>query len=249
MSPSRNPIEDIDWRHRVATFISEDSRNSEGKVIYKKGAPVTLSTFAKYDDREIGFGDPSAPALFLNQSYKSLSEALDLHLFLSDWPPSDEEPTSRIFDYLELVTASIVFAYSALESFANEEVPAEFIFEREEELESGLVVVRQFAKDEIERSLSLSEKLASVLPKALDMPSPKGEKPWQGFVYLQRFRNRLIHLKSSDRVHSKAEEMYPDSIWNDLLNPDQLDYPSIAKSMILWFKDTADTHWLKYCPF
>ena len=188
MASLKKPIEDIDWRHRLATFISEDSRDGTGNVIYKEGTPVTLSTFAKHGEREIGFGDPSAPALFLNLSYNSRTEALILHPFLNEWPPSDDEPTSRLFDYLELVTASIVFAYSALESFANEEVPPDFLFEKEEKLESGLVIVRQFVKDDIERSFSLSEKLATVLPETLNSPSPKGEKPWAGFVHL-RSRN------------------------------------------------------------
>jgi len=220
-----------------------------GKATYEKGTPITLSTFAKYGDREIGFGDPNATALFLNQSHKSFEEALKLQPFIGDWPPADQDPTTRVYDYLELICASITFAYTALEAFANEELPDDFIYEFEEQTDSGLYVVRQSDKEQIEHRFSLSEKLATVLPQALGKSSPKGTSSWEGFVHMRRLRDRIIHMKSSDRKHSKGDNMHPKSIWNDILDPDQRHYPSISKVMILHFKQENDAHWLKYCPF
>lgn len=249
MTEKKEAIEDIDWRVRVATVITKDTLGKDGEVIYSKGTPVTLTTFSRFNDREISFGDPSATALFLNQSHKSFEEALAIQPFLKEWPPSDAKPTARVYDYLEAIYASVVFAYTALEAFVNEEIPENFIYEVEEQTDSGLFSVNQFDKEQIERKFSLSEKLASILPKALGSASPKGTSEWEEFVYLRRFRDRIIHMKAKDREPSKFPDKYPKSIWNDLLDPNQRKYPLIAKSMILFFKPKEGTHWLKYCPF
>jgi hypothetical protein len=247
MTKSKEPIEEMDWRYRVATFIKEDSLSPSGKVIYEKGTPVTVSTFAKYNNIEVGFGDPSAPALFLNQAYKAFETANEINPFRANTPTSvNNISTAKIFDYLEAICASIIFAHTALEAFTNEEIPDDFVYEIEETTESGIVVVRHYDKEQIERKISLSEKLASILPKAMNISSPK---LWGGFVHLKKLRDRIIHMKSKDRAHSKHGNIYPVSIWGDLLDPNQRHYPFIAKSMILHFKAKDSVHWLKYCPF
>ena len=131
----------------------------------------------------------------------------------------------------------------------NEELPEDYVCEREEQMDSGVHVVRQFDKGQIERHFSLSEKLATVLPQATGKPSPKGNSSWEGFVHLRRLRDRVVHIKSEDRKRSKAHDVYPKSIWSDLLNPCQRDYPAIAKAMVLHFKQEDKGHWLKRCPF
>lgn len=246
----KQPIETIDWRYRVATYISEDTVGNDGKIIYKKGSPITLATFVKHDGKEISFGDPSASALFLNQSQKNFGNAQNLHPFTGEVEvPDKSQPTKIVYDYLEAIIASIIFAYTALEAFTNEEIPESYIYEAEGQTESGIFSVRQFNKEQLERHFSLSEKLATVLPVILDVPSPKGNKEWEGFVHLKRLRDRIIHMKSADRKHSQHGEMYPDSLWNDLLKPNQPNYPIIAKNIILCFKSKESAHWLKYCPF
>ena len=71
--------------------------------------------------------------------------------------------------------AAIVFSITALESFANEEIPEDhqYTFKKA----SGVFVVE--GKEWIERNKSLSEKLSSILPKIFGVSSLKGTKPWQ----------------------------------------------------------------------
>jgi hypothetical protein len=247
MTEHRKPIEKIDWRHSFATSTAEDTLGAKGKD--SKGTPVTLATFARYNEREISFGDPSATALFLNQSYKAFEIAKRINPFQQGQPPTRKNISTKVYDYLEAICASIIFAYTALEAFANEKIPDGFVYEVEETRDSGIIAVRQFDKEIIEREFSLSDKLASILPSVKKTPSPKGTNDWEGFVHLRRLRDRIVHMKSKDREHSKHGNMYPESIWNDLLNPSQRHYPSIAKSMILHFEAVDSVHWLKYCPF
>lgn len=250
MTMKQVSILDVDWRHQAATTVAEDPHDPCSVFVCERGLPVTATTFVKYGEKSVDFGDPSAPALFLSQSHKAFQRASQIHPFLLDLTPSDQLARSTIiFDYLEEILASIVFAYTAIEAFANEMIPEDFVYEHEEETDSGLYVVRQHSRDWIEQHIGLSEKLIRVLPEVTGKPSPKGSVVWEGFVHLRRLRNRIVHLKKKDRVRSKGDDLYPDSIWKDLLDPQQRNYPEIAKDMILHFKEKESTHWLRYCPF
>jgi len=246
MSEERPAILDIDWRYRAVTTLAEDWVSPYTRVLHEKGTPISVSTFVKHGERRIHIGDPSAPALFLSQSHKAYEQALQIHPFLGDWSPAGARDSSvTVYDYLEHIMASVIFTYTAIEAFANEEIPEDFTYETQ--TSSGLFVVYQ--KESIERKVSLDGKLATVLPQVKGKPSPKGLRVWEGYVHLRRLRHRIVHLKSTDRARSKGRNLFPDSIWSELLHPQQPNYPLIAKNMILHFCEEENVHWLKYCPF
>ncbi len=216
-------------------------------MIYKKGTPVSVSTFIAHNDQKLVIGDPSAPALFLSQSHQAYINALHIHPFEKGPLIGDESTVSKIvYSYLEYISASIIFAYTALEVFANEEIPEKFMFETKKTMTKLSIA---HSKKSIERYISLDDKLGSVLPKAIGVSSPRGLAIWSKFVDLRRLRDRIIHLKSEDRQVSKVNNLYPKTIWSELMAPDQPYFPLIAKNMMLHFRDKDQTHWLKYCPF
>lgn len=229
----------LDWRYRVSTELAEDAY-LDGKLL-KKGTPVSLTTFVKYGKREISFGDPSPQALFLSQSYKAYQLAMAIHPFLiQQWPPSGtSDPSMQVYDYLEQIITAITFAYTALETFANQEIPKNYVYE--EKLKSGLLIPRD--KEWIERYLNLNVKLSIILPEVLGKPMPKGTTLWNRFKNLEKLRNRIIHLKPSDHQHSTAMNMYPKSIWSDLLNPKPQNYPLTAKNLIAHFRGSELENW------
>ena len=192
MSEERSPILDVDWRYRVATTLEEDWVSPYTNTLYKKGTPVIKPAFVEHGERRIRIGFPSAPALFLSQSHKAHEQALRIHPFLGKWPPvPGKDPSVTAYDYLELIMASVIFSYTALEAFANEEIPDDFTYEMKRT--SGVLVPRD--KEWVERNLSLDEKLATVLPQVTGKPTPKGSKVWQGYVGLRKLRHRIVHLK------------------------------------------------------
>lgn len=72
-----------------------------------------------------GFRAPSTPAFFLSLALKhrdAVNDTLTAHeqdLGAIEYP--------KLFDLLESMLASIVFAYSSLEAVANEEIPSDFV--------------------------------------------------------------------------------------------------------------------------
>lgn len=68
---------------------------------------------------------------------------------------------------------------------------------------------------EIERWVSIGEKLDKIIPAILKVETPKGrDQSWQGFKDLKNIRDRLIHMKSADRKSSGPDAK---TIWNDLM--------------------------------
>jgi hypothetical protein len=247
MSSDQSSTSKLDWRYRVATTLVKDAKLPSGKIA-KAGSPASLTTYIKHGRKTLSIGDPSASALFLSQSYKSYTQAIQTHPFVNELPAGEQNEVSAIvYDYLECIMTSVIFAYSSLEAFANEEIPEDLIHEAQRR-QSGILVAYQ--KNSVERHISLDEKLATILPKVKSKPSPKGLNVWTEFVTLRRFRDRLVHLKSLDRAHSKADNLYPKSIWSELLTPKQPNFPLIAKNMMLHFFDEKySPHWLRNCPF
>lgn len=236
-----------DWRYRVVTTLTKDFKSPHKGILHKKGAPVSVITSVKHGELRVSIGDPSAPALFLSQAHKAYEQAIKIHPFRdSNLSPEGGDPSPIVYDYLELLMASIIFAYTAIEAFVNEEIPEDFVYETERS-STGILVAYQ--KDSIERRVNLDEKLGTILPKAINRPSPKGLKIWEDYLILKRLRDRIVHLKSRDRAYSKGRNLYPDSIWSQLLNPKQANYPLISKKIMLHFREKEDTHWLRYCPF
>lgn len=97
----------------------------------------------------------------------------------------------------------MVFAFTTLESFANEVIANEVkatsykytATRSTKEAKPGEKFT--YGGEALERNVSLNEKLAQVLPDALGVTSPKGLHLWRGYKSLKEWRDRIIHLKSS----------------------------------------------------
>lgn len=208
------------------------------------GGTVSIATQEFLGDGEIvGFGLPSPPALFLNLAFTAhrVRSAFDVkELFETHPVPQGRYPDnhSRLFDYFEAAIQEIVFSYSAIESAVNEIIPQEFKYQKSRRNQHSLL-----SKQDIERQVSLEEKLKLVLPQALNVSSPAGGALWPSYLQLQGMRNRLVHLKSVDRKASGSEDQ---TIWGDLLRLETT-LPEAAARMIEHFYSPT-RRWLKLRP-
>jgi hypothetical protein len=124
-----------DWRlsgeiHRVFARPADKKVNTLSDQLPEG----TLCDFGSYNEKQLIFGSPSGPALFLNmsrrlhlQAEQRLKErvAIETPVINGKHPLSE----SSVFDFIEDYTGSIIFAHTALEAFVNAELPLNFIYE------------------------------------------------------------------------------------------------------------------------
>jgi hypothetical protein len=158
-------------------------------------------------------------ALFLHFSLRLYAESQDGFLANAFLPESSPQiaDDSALFDLLEKRIGSVVFAYTALESFANHSIPDDFAWEQERQDKK---CTETYRKDQIERALSLKVKFDQVLPAIFGVASPSGTIVWSDFVDLEKLRDRLIHLKTADIEGMKGDgQPNTDAIWHVLIRP------------------------------
>jgi hypothetical protein len=137
--------------------------------------------------------------------------------------------------------------YGAIEAAANEKVPEDAAYRRPNQKKRGEFETWDHAK--IVRYLSLDEKLKKVLPAVVGLESPVKLSAWDGFVNLEKLRNRLTHTKKEDVTTWQPGTPIPDTIWGRLLDPLMPDPSRIAKDFMVYLGGSTPPHSVKYAPF
>ena len=221
----------------VATERQLDLLNKEDWRFHAVGPGGTgLAMFAtterpsKLSSRVWSFGLPSAPAMYLNlaKQARDRRRAFDVSASFIEHPhPQGIWPEDHrlVFDFFQEFSAEVIFSYSAIEAFANEVIPADYLYEwtntRKEKI--------NLTGPEIERQIALDEKLKAVIPKAHQLKSPSGTKCWQQYSELKKVRDRLVHLKSLDRKSSGPELQ---TIWGLMIAQREANFVHYAYSII-----------------
>jgi hypothetical protein len=208
---------------------------------------ASIATSEKLKENVVSFGLPSGPALFLHLAHRAYLKVKDIDsLSLFDrhdqgiWP-NDQ---SQLFDFLENSISHSVFAFTALEAFANESIPNDFkyTFRAEKTGEEKVYI-----KDEIERKINLDEKLHIILPNIYNVPSPKGKKVWGHYKEIKKVRDRIIHLKSIDRKASGPED---ETIWGIMLRIHDKPLCDFSHEIIGYFEPAiSNRRWYGKYPY
>jgi hypothetical protein len=221
---------------------------SDGRYFALDAVGTGLGMLAKAEwlgkRRGAHFGLPSGPALFLNLARRAYLRTKDVDigtLFVPWHGTLAPHNTSVLFDFFEDCSAHVIFAFTAIEAFANEVVPVDYVYECERNGQA-----KRLPKAEIERSVSLDEKLDLVIPAALGTPSPKGKVAWQRFQKVKRMRNRLIHLKTVDRSASGPEQ---ESVWGMLLRSHGEAFCDHAHATMGHFPVVLERRWFREYPY
>lgn len=188
-----------DWRIRVVTFLAEDlPAAGPGAPFHKAGTPVYQSTTGD----PFGFISPSVPAMCLNIAINASmeAEALKDSLILSGVTTPrglaksvNAEHSTPLYDYFEKCMASIVFSFMAIEAYSNLVIRLRLKDKYQLKRKDRILEVDA---EELQRIASIEEKVATILPEIRALPSPKGRKVWENFMYLKEGRDATVHLKS-----------------------------------------------------
>lgn len=202
-----------------------------------------IATTERLPDLSItSFALPSGPALAMSLALRAHKRrvAIDVKTLFDLHPPPQgtwPEDHSPLFDYFEHAVSEVLFSYTAIEGAVNELIEPTSTYLRKKSGKPPVLLTGA----EIERKISLDEKLKKALPAFLGRPSPAGGILWVDYTELQDNRDRLIHLKSVDRRASGPED---ETIWGKLLRIGDRSYPDIAKRMIAAFYP-ADRRWFR----
>lgn len=240
-----------DWRLQVISTLAKPFTSPETGHTHPIGTPVSVVSLVKYKDEALSFKLPNTTALFLDFAYQLWAESESViddskftkrtkiknqELFVSD----DEE----FFNLIEMRMGAIVFAYTAIESFTNEQIPNEYIFKLERD---DRKCIESYNKEQIEKNINLETKLCLVLPDILGIKSPKGGKLWNKYKTLKDLRDRIIHMKSVDKKSSGPEEK---TIWRELLSLSNSNFAIVAKEIIAYYiLEKNIPRWLNKFPF
>ncbi len=238
-----------DWRIIDSSYgrVAEDTYIPSVEQTVKKGAQIKVVSIIRLGSRKtLTIAVPNATALFLNISARSWNEAGEIRERNGIDNPTELDVEfsgdGEAFDYIERVIESVIMAFSGLEAFVNEMIPDDYRYYTHR---TSKTILEPINKEAIERSLSLNEKLKSVLPDALKIKSPKGRKCWGGFIKLKKIRDRIIHMKTADRESSGPANP---NLWHELF---KVSCPHRqAMNMIDFFLKETKTQpkWREACP-
>lgn len=241
-----------DWRLQAITTLAKDFKSPWTEKTYPVGTPVELVSNLYYSGKTLSIPVPNMVSLFLEFSYISWSDSQDIiksdNFIIEKKDRLSVDNEKRLFTFLEKRMGSVVFAFTALESFANEIIPEKYQISGSN-LESIPNVLKSgiLNKDQVERNVNLGEKLDIILPEVLKIQSPKGTKIWQNYKTIKKLRDRIVHLKSIDRKSSSVKD---ETIWKELIIADQLNIALIAKGIIdYYYKNCEKPRWLQKWPY
>lgn len=229
-------VAEMDWRLQACTRITGPGTGplADGMQV---GDPIHAITNVSYGDDRFVVSIPSGTALYLNTSFKQYEVAKKFLMRGVRQGIAGRArlvPDSTAFDFFEAIMAAVVFGYTALECFANEEIPEDFYFEKKYKEIWGAL-----GKQNIERTIDLRTKLKTIIPRIYGLDSVGSTAIWPEFLELEETRNRIIHLKTVDRqaLHDQS-----DSIWHRLFRPDLICPHYVAKRVMKLYYDQQKIH-------
>jgi|SRR6266704_546713 len=229
--------------YRYQGYQATDWTSPNTGITGRQGGAMIAAGKTQYDaEHVLSFPLPNVTAMCLDVAYTTWVESqhfLQDEKFLRFFKPVMPEGTviltedNIFFDLLQRRMIAIVFAYTALESFANESIPDHFIFRR---ISGQKKFTEEYTKEQVER-LSLEIKSFEVLPLIFKLPTPKGRATGERYKSLEKLRDRVIHMKSKDRRSSIAGE---ENIWKELLDQFSPNVAIEAKEIIGYYLNSLD---------
>lgn len=179
------------------------------------GNTVFLTAFGRWvDGKSIEFVMPSPSALILNAAFFAYSRSVTIRdAIVISREGSFIEDTPAIYDYIQAYLESIVHSFTTLEITCNLHISANDKLEVSKKRSTEI-----FEGEQIERWVHLDDKIEFVANK-LGAEIDKSTAVWGNYKKLANMRDRIIHMKNSDRESHSSDE---DNIWSFALTGNAL---------------------------
>jgi hypothetical protein len=226
----------VDWRVGVCVKVKDFDKNAFPN--WNVGDDLVTCSSIQNGKDKLTFYLPNSTALMLNISKDNYNSAMSLKTNALNKIYKNTIKEEYLYEYFEKIMISIISGYTSLESFANDEIPENYIHYKKVKK-----LFLPFKKVDAERKLNLDIKLNEILPEVYKIKKLSGLKIWDDYNELKEIRDRIVHLKSLDR-HSLYPKM--DSIWDYLIKNDIKKPYEIAFKIIEYFYTVKDINTLPW---
>ncbi len=244
-------IANYDWRLGAVTTTIADSIHSNGLRL-SAGSVVLAVCPVQYDMKTmLLYNMPNVCALLLDFAHRLFLESSDILSQFTEISVDGFRTAKNdgsLIEALERRMASAVFAFTAIEAFANEMIEEAYTKKNYSYSDPNPDTGKPYTLDEIERWMPLETKLCGVLPEIAAVKRPKGTVLWQYFAQIRKIRHYVIHPKLPDRIqHAPDAEV----LWKMLTDSKFRDFAIDAKALMMHYAGNGShsARWLFKCPF
>ena len=147
------------------------------------------------------------------------------------------EISKEFFDYLEAFFESVIFSATSIEAFCNVHIDDDEVYSVRKKRRT-----EEYRGEQIERWVSLDEKLTSIVAKKLNAKVDKSGNTWSKYKELIAMRDRLVHLKNKDRTSASLND---ETIWTFVATEKIINPPEVAVALMkLFFASATTPQWL-----
>lgn len=231
---------ELDLNETNAEFFKFDA-DGEKRVIGKKGniAFLELDTdqwiggfVNKVNGKTFILPIPDPTLIYFHNAQSSLKqieiEKDSLIKKLDFQGKMPETAINEIYNYFGLTSGFVIFLFTAMESFINQNIPEDYKFENELSRKTEI-----FNKRQIQESLDFKTKITKVMSAATGKDFFKKSTPANQLIYrLKEFRDDVIHTKDDGEI------MKYDTLVNNALRfPYEKALLAVAKFMNFYKED------------
>lgn len=197
--------ENVNFNHDKAELINlSDGECNDNKLVGKKNFIAFLQTkedliiggfIHKVNGRNYVFPVPDPTLIYFNNaqtSLKTIKERKALLLKKLDLAqPLNEPALNEIYNFYGITSAFIIFLFTAIESFINQQIPDDFVY-----VNKGHRRTEHYDKNQIQEFVDFKTKITKVLNEAsgknfFQKATPTNQIIWK----LKEFRDDIVHTK------------------------------------------------------
>ena len=235
---------EADWRHATVGRVKGDQEIHGG--IVKDGTLLWLTTVTLDQRGAVSFPTPSPAAMAFSLAFDAARAAVALRSQVNwiavgkDERQLDPSSIATLYAHFEQAMAAAVFSFQCVEAYANQTIARLAAQPMDVVRRKG---TERLTPAELERHLSTDDKLTQVLPRLLNVQSPKGRGVWAGYRDLKEVRDSTVHLKSADHyVRGKIDK---ETLYYRLLNRTATIFPRTAAHVVRYFSGNTSERWLE----
>jgi len=211
-------------RRWTSTLAADIPAGPQGQPTHKAGATVAVIHLVVLPEiGNVSMTVPRPSSISLDAAEKHVKRAVRLRKQLAGqtkrgrWIQKRHEVgfsnEELVYDFFEEASSGLILMHTALDNFANEQIPADFTFVGSDDQTIG--------RTQIEGRMSLPRRLDEILPDVAGVESLRTAEPmvWELLSTLKGIRDDLGHVHL-EQTYTRESDDPSESVWSRMLTAD-----------------------------